>query len=313
VNKSAVTVVIPTRDRADLLALTLRSVLGQVGVTIDVNVVDDGEGPATAALVAALGDSRVQLIRNLEPRGVSGARNRGAAAAQGEWVAFCDDDDLWAPNKIVSQIAAAADHGAAWVYAGYVAIDENSQLVSGSPPPGPDEVVRDLVRYNAVPASASSVVIRADALARVGPFDPGLRTSEDWDLWLRLARDVGRPACVSRPLVALRAHPRMTSRRTEGIFSDIEVIARRHGIPVDRARHHRWAAWMALQDGRRGAAVRHYGKAVAAGDWLSAGRAAVALLNPRVAHGRRIASEDEWLSAARTWLDALRETEARNP
>ena len=311
--KSAVTVVIPTRDRPDLLALTLRSVLAQVGVTIDVNVVDDGEGPATAALVAALGDSRVRLIRNLEPRGVSGARNRGAAAAHGEWVAFCDDDDLWAPDKIVSQIAAAADQGAAWAYAGYVVIDVNSRLVSGSPPPGPDEVVRDLVRYQAVPASASSVVVRADALARVGPFDPGLRMSGDWDLWLRLARDLGCPACVSRPLVALRAHPRMMSRLAEGMFSDIEIIARRYGIPVDRARHHRWVAWMALQDGRRSAAVRHYGKAVAAGDWLSAGRAAVALLNPGIAHSRRVPPEDEWLSAARTWLDALRETAAGNP
>lgn len=309
----AVTVVIPTRDRPDLLALTLRSVLSQVGVGIDVNVVDDGDRPETAALVAALDDRRVRLIRNAGPRGVSGARNRGVAAAGGDWVAFCDDDDLWAPDKLTAQISAAVEQGAAWAYAGDVTVDENLQLLSGSPPPRPEEMLWDLARYNAVPAGASNVVVRADALAQVGLFDPGLRTSEDWDFWLRLARVAGRPACVPRPLVALRAHVRMTTRRADSIFGDIDVIASRHGIPVDRARHHRWVAWMALQGGRRRTAVRHYAEAVAAGDWRSAGRAVVALLNPRIAQARAVLPDDEWRRAARTWLDALRETKGSHP
>ena len=311
--ESAVTVVIPTRDRPDLLAVTLRSVLRQVSVGIDVNVVDDSDGPETAALVDALDDRRVRLIRNSEPRGVSGARNRGVDAARGEWVAFCDDDDLWAPDKLTAQLSAAVEQGAAWVYAGDVTVDENLRLLSGSPPPTPDEVMRDLVRYNAVPAGASNVVVRTDALERVGPFDPGLRTSEDWDLWLRLARIVGRPACVPRPLVAVRTHVRMTSRRAESILADLDVIASRHGIPVDRARHHRWVAWMALQGGRRGRALRHYAQAVAAGDFPSAGRAVIALLNPHVAQRRTLLPDDEWARAARNWLDALRETEADDP
>jgi glycosyltransferase involved in cell wall biosynthesis len=305
VKGAALTVVIPTRDRPDLLALTLRSVLGQTASDFDVIVVDDGERPETATLVTALGDSRVRLIRNPGPRGVSGARNGGVAAAQEGWVAFCDDDDLWAPNKLALQLSAAADNGAAWVYAGDVTVDEQLRLLSGSPPPTPDEVMRDLEHYNAVPAGASNVMVRTDALARAGPFDPALRTSEDWDLWLRLARSAGRPACVPRPLVALRAHARMTSRRTEWIFGDLDVIAHRHGIPVDRARHHRWAAWMALEDGRRGMAVRHYVEAVAAGDWRSAGRAVVVLLDRGIVQRRRVAADDPWAREAQSWLDRL--------
>jgi glycosyltransferase involved in cell wall biosynthesis len=312
VKESTVTVVIPTRDRPDLLALTLRSVLDQVALRIDVNVVDDGDGPETVALVEALGDSRVRLIRNFEPRGVSGARNRGVAAARGEWVAFCDDDDLWAPDKLVAQLSAALGQDAAWVYAGEVTVDENLRLLSGSPPQAPDRVMRDLVRYNAIPAGASNVVVRADALARVGPFDPALHTSEDWDLWLRLARVVGSPACVQRPLVALRTHARMASRQSDGIFGDINVIASRHRIPVDRPRHHRWVAWMALQDGRRRTAVRHYAEAFAGGDWRSAGRAVVALLHPRIAQRRSLSPDDEWVRAAQTWLDELRDSGTDN-
>jgi len=300
----AASVVIPTRNRANLLALTLRSVLGQRDVDIEVVVVDDGDGPETAALVNALEDARVRLIRNSEPRGECGARNCGVAAAQREWVAFCDDDDLWAPDKLFSQLVAAADEHAAWVYAGHVEVDLHLRVLSGSPPPSPDEVIRDLGRHNSVPAGASNVVAKSDALAAAGPFDTTLRTSGDWDQWLRLARTAGRPACVPRPFVALRVHPGMVSRRADWILNDIEVVARRYGIPVDRARHHRWAAWMSLEDQRRGVALKYYAKAVAAGDWLSVGRAVVALLDPGIAQ-RRIAADGPWAREARVWLDEL--------
>ena len=135
----AASVVIPTRNRANLLALTLRSVLRQRDVDIEVVVVDDGDGPETAALVNALQDARVRLIRNSEPRGECGARNCGVAAAQREWVAFCDDDDLWAPDKLSAQLVAAADEHAAWVYAGHVEVDLHLRVLSGSPPPSPDD------------------------------------------------------------------------------------------------------------------------------------------------------------------------------
>ena len=147
-------------------------------------------------------------------------------------------------------------------------------------------------------------MVRRDVLESVGGFDPALRTSEDWDLWLRLAA-TGIPACVPRPLVALRTHAGMASRAVDRMLADIEVIAARHGIRVDRARHQRWAAWMCLEDGRRGAALRHYGRAVAAGDVMSLGRAAVGLVYPQVAR-RRPMAVDDWAREAQTWLDALR-------
>ena len=221
-------------------------------------------------------------------------------------MAFCDDDDLWAPGKLKAQLFAAVEQRAAWVYAGDVAVDTDLRVLSGRKPAPPERVLRDLNRHNAVPAGASNVVVRADALARAGAFDTALRTSEDWDLWLRLARTAGTPACVPRPLVALRVHPGMASRRADWILADIEIVRRRHGIPVDRARHHRWAAWMALEDGRRATAVRHYAAAVANGDWRSAGRAVVALVDPGVTSRRRASPDDPWISEAQRWLDALR-------
>ena len=73
-----VSVVIPTRDRPELLALTLRTVLWQGDVNSEVLVVDDGTGSGTGEVLERLGDSRVHLLRNSGPPGVSGARNSGA-------------------------------------------------------------------------------------------------------------------------------------------------------------------------------------------------------------------------------------------
>lgn len=305
-----VSVVIPTRDRPELLALTLRTVLWQQGVELEVLVVDDGAEPGTGTLLEQLQDARVRPVPNTGPRGVSGARNSGIAAARGTWIAFLDDDDLWAPVKLAAQLEAAEDVRAGWVFAGDVTVDEALRVHSGSPPPVPEAVVAGLQSHNAVPAGASNVAVRRDILDSAGRFDPELRTSEDWDLWLRLAA-TGLPACVPRPLVALRAHAGMASRDVDRMLADIEVIAERHGIRVDRARHERWAAWMCLEDGRRGAAMLHYARAASAGDVMSLARAAVSLVYPQVARRRPVAV-DNWAREAQTWLDELHVPSAAN-
>ena len=102
----AVSVVIPTRDRWPLLATTLASALGQDGVALEVVVVDDGSATA-APVVPPFDDPRVRIARNDRSLGVAGARNRGIEAARGEWIAFLDDDDVWAPAKLRRQLDAA--------------------------------------------------------------------------------------------------------------------------------------------------------------------------------------------------------------
>jgi hypothetical protein len=306
-----VSVVIPTRDRPEFLALTLRTALWQQDVDSEVIVVDDGSESGTAAVVRQLADSRVRLLRNTGPPGVAGARNCGIGAAMGRWIAFLDDDDLWAPRKLTMQLAAATANRAVWVYAGDVSVDEELRVCSGAPPAPPEQVVADLRRHNAVPAGASNVVVGREVLESVGGFDTALRTSEDWDLWLRLAA-TDLPTFVPRPLVALRTHPGMASRAVTQVLADVEVVAARHQIPVDRARHQRWAAWMSLQNGQRRVALRHYAAAVRAGDLASIARAAVALVYPRVTRRSR-SPMDAWGAEAQTWLDALRPRSSDQP
>ena len=135
-----VSVVVPSYNRAALLQRTLRAILAQQITDLEVVVVDDGSTDETARTLAAA-DPRVAVIRHQQPAGVSAARNRGIAAARGEWIAFCDDDDLWSPHKLIRQLEAAEGVGAGWAYAGDVNIDERLQILSGGPPPDPEAAV----------------------------------------------------------------------------------------------------------------------------------------------------------------------------
>ncbi len=109
-----VSVVIPTRNRSALLTRTLRSALRQERVAIEVIVVDEASIDETPAVLAAVGDPRLKVLRHETPRGLSSARNHGAEQACGEWLAFLDDDDLWAPSKLWRQVTVATETGREW-------------------------------------------------------------------------------------------------------------------------------------------------------------------------------------------------------
>jgi glycosyltransferase involved in cell wall biosynthesis len=247
-----VSVVIPTHNRRRLLGQTARSALGQVGVEVEVIVVDDGSSDGTADAVASIGDDRIRLLRHQKPLGVAMARNAGAGAARGSWVALLDDDDLWAPDKLKRQLEAAAAAEAGWVYAGVVEVDAEGRLLGGSAPPSPEELLAGLRRRNLMPAGSSNVVVRSDLLSASGGFDPRLRHLADWDLWLRLA-GLGRPACVPAPLVAYRLHHGQATLDTTGMLAEASTLEARHG--ADRTAILRWAAWSHLRTGHRRATL----------------------------------------------------------
>ncbi|MGI8521532.1 MAG: glycosyltransferase family 2 protein [Actinomycetota bacterium] len=308
-----VSIVIPTRNRQHLLKLALFTALQQLRVNVEIIVVDDASTDGTAQTVSDAGRG-VRLLQQPSPSGVSATRNRGISEAKGEWIAFLDDDDLWAPDKLIQQLEAVTAAGRTWVYAGDVNVDGSLRVLSASRPPNPEEVMEALPRYNPVPTGASSVMVRADVLAEAGLFDPELRRTVDWDMWIRLARS-GPPALVPHPLVAYRFHDTNIPVETNAIIREPGLLADRYGIRVDRAAMYRRAAWTCLRAGDRGRSVGLYARAVAIGDLRSVGRAAVALVHPAVGSDRvfrliRGERDERWAAEAQVWLDELSEMAA---
>ena len=300
-------VVIPTRNRHALLEMTLRSVLRQRDVEFEVIVVDEASTDETTAMLATVGDGRIRVIRNEAPLGVSGARNSGARAARGAWLAFVDDDDLWAPNKLARQIHAAEEAGRQWAYTGSVNITEPSQIVYGRAPLEPEAMVKALPRYNAIPGGGSNVVVRRDAWLAVGPFDTRLRNTEDWEMWIRLARR-GPPALVCAPLLAYRVHGVNASLDVAEIVRGTKLIETLHQTRADWGRLHRWFAESYLRRGQRLAAVGEFTRAAVRGQALTVATDVGDILRRRI--HRRFArpltetsrSDDPWIATAAEWL-----------
>jgi glycosyltransferase involved in cell wall biosynthesis len=240
-----VSVVIPTRNRSTLLALTLRSVLCQRDVDLEVVIVDEASTDDTPAFLASVRDRRVRVIRHDSARGVSTARNHGAAAADADWIAFLDDDDLWAPNKLALQLQAARASSALWAYVGHININMHHVVTGGAPPLGPRALVEELPRHNVVPGGCSGVMVSKKGLAIAGMFDERLQPLADWDLWLRLSH-AGAPACVPQPLVAYRVHGQQMSLDTSRVEAEFRILSERNPAASPGILY-RYLGWWALR------------------------------------------------------------------
>ncbi|MGH3002223.1 MAG: glycosyltransferase family 2 protein [Gaiellaceae bacterium] len=256
-----VSVVIPTRDRWRLLSShALPSALGQQAVDVEVVVVDDGSSDETPLRLAELDDERLRVVRNEPSRRLPGARNAGIAAARGEWLAFLDDDDLWSPHKLRTQVDCAEAAGADWVYADTVAVDERLRVLEADDFPDPADLPRLLLTGNHVPGGGSGVVARADLVRRLGGFDEELFFFEDWDLWLRLTL-AGLPAACPDVLVARLVHPaNMVFRERASALVSCERLLEKHREVTrqDRLAIAEWIAYRHHLLGRRRQAARLY-------------------------------------------------------
>jgi glycosyltransferase involved in cell wall biosynthesis len=313
-----ISIIIPTRNRSGLLALSLLSAQRQRHVDLEVIVVDDGSADDTPGMLRRLAPP-VRVIRHDRAQGVSAARNHGIAEAQGEWVAFLDDDDLWAPEKLALQLEALRRDGTHWAYAGAVDIAPNHSVIAGRPPFPPDRIVAELPSQNLLPAGASNVIVRKAWLPGPTVFDGRLYHSADWDLWIRLASQ-GPPSCVARPLVAYRFHAGGASLDLLGMLSEVDEIERRYGSQVNRSDYHRYLAKLAKRAGWRRKELQHYWRAATANGsdyalkdllsdtWTVAmGGLASRLGRPKM--GRHVRSTDDpyaaWKNEAQAWVDGV--------
>jgi glycosyltransferase involved in cell wall biosynthesis len=221
-----VSVVVPTFNRADLLGETLQSILAQTLRDLELIVVSDGSTDGTRAVVEGLGDPRVQFIEQANSGGPAGPRNRGVRAARGKYVAFCDDDDLWLPEKLERQVALMErESDIALSYTEGENFGDSDVFTRTSLRGRPvDDHFRALLYRNFI--TNSSVVVRRAVLAEVGAFneDRALRGTEDYEMWLRIARR-HRIAGVHQPLFRYRIHrSNLAGNRSKATERSIKVL-----------------------------------------------------------------------------------------
>jgi glycosyltransferase involved in cell wall biosynthesis len=197
-----VSVVIPTRDRPVLLRRALACALCQIGVEVEVIVVDDG----SVRPLPPHPDPRVRVLRNETSLGPAAARNRGIEAASAPWTALLDDDDLWVPEKLVRQFAAAERvPGARWIGCGALLVDPRLRPLRKLELPPEGEVEDLFLCRNRLMAGGSVALVDTALLRELGGFATDLRNFEDWDLWIRIAQRSPIAACEDRLVGYVRA------------------------------------------------------------------------------------------------------------
>ena len=282
-----VSVVIPAYNAMAYLPATLESALKQTFDDFEVLIIDDGSSDNIKDWFFSQSiDPRARLI--CQPNGgLSKARNTGILHSSGEYIAFLDADDLWESEKLEKQVAILDnDLSAGLVYSWIACIDEFGRFtgrIRGSTIEG--MVWAELVKGNFVQCG-SVPLVRRDCFSTVGLFDESLRSVEDLDLWLRIAK-LYSFRVVKEPLVYYRQHStslsknwllmescfhKVIDRAFSDAFSEFMTLKRQ-----SYASAYLCLAWKPIQQQNMsprqsmhflGKAIRHYPKVVMNAEFL---------------------------------------------
>jgi glycosyltransferase involved in cell wall biosynthesis len=286
-----VSVLITAWNKERYLDAAIRSALEQTRPADEVLVVNDGSTDGTKEIILSYG-SRVRLL-DQENQGAARARNTGIAAAQGQYIAFLDADDVWKPHKLATQLRILEAHPeVALVSSRAEMVDEDAAALHRltDPRTGSDyDRPRDWHRHLLMKGNdvmTSSVVVSKSALLEVGGFfDERRIVSHDYELWIRLS--AGRLFWLgTEPLVYYRMLKKSllhgsTEKEYGAQLGIISMHRRRYSEQEWQQRvallYREWAD-SAEYEGESGATARLWQSArhdpFALGTWLLAGRIA---------------------------------------
>lgn len=190
---SWVSIVLPTYNREKELKNSVQSILNQTYKHFELIIVDDGSTDHTSEVVREFNDARIKYYLMSENGGQSRARNYGMRKAAYDYIAFQDSDDIWYPEKLEIQMQAfsAASKETGFVYHKYrydiegmgevIVPNEEVPIVRKN-----GMIYEQLLWYNLV--GMPTLIIKKECLAKIGYLDETLKSLEDYDFALRLAK-----------------------------------------------------------------------------------------------------------------------------
>ncbi|MGH6612741.1 glycosyltransferase family 2 protein [Sphingomonas sp.] len=230
-------VVIPLYNRAELIALTINSVLAQDFSDFEIIVVDDGSQDNPEPVIAAIGDSRIRYVRQ-DNAGGGAARNRGIEAARGRYIAFLDSDDQFLPGKLSIMAAALPDDSVTVLYS-QMRVDRGVDRYWIRPERGirRDEDVGEYL-FCANQFMQTSTMVVPTLLAQQVRFDPTLKRGQDLDFSVRLQGAGARFEMIEQALtIWLDASEVGRTSYVKGYETSLDWLERCGHMLTARARH----------------------------------------------------------------------------
>jgi glycosyltransferase involved in cell wall biosynthesis len=268
--ENKVTVIIPTYNYGHYLPRAIESVLSQTCRNYEILVIDDGSTDDTAAIASEYSLAHPQVHYLFQKNaGLSAARNTGIQAARTPYLVFLDADDELEPRFLERCFATlkTLPDTYALVACSCRSIDANGLIQEGKKTPeraSREITQRDLLLKNRF---APVVLVERHAFAAVGLFDTSLRSSEDREMWIRIAA-TRKLFLLDEPLARKRNHPTNMSRNSDRMRANMrQVLTREFRADQAKLKHcffwlrvasyfHFQNAWMLHEEGRRAEAVR---------------------------------------------------------
>lgn len=206
----AISVILPTYNAERYVAESIHSILAQTFGDFELLVVDDGNTDNTHAIVRAIADNRIRLIKNNANLGIPQTRNIALVAAKGEFVASQDADDISHSTRLEKQIAYMRAHPEVGVVGvNRQTMDAKGKIRNHKPMP-PKIDIRQLQEGNRV--ISASAMMRHSVVREVGGYDEWFATAEDYDLWLRMA-GIAYVHNLPEALYIIRQHTESTTTK----------------------------------------------------------------------------------------------------
>ena len=201
-NGELVSVIMPTFNAGKFLADSIDSILAQTYTNLELVITDDCSTDDTVAILQqyAEKDSRVK-VEVLETNSGAGiARNKSIERAKGRYIAFCDCDDRWFPEKLEKQLQHMTKHDCALCSSSYLICDENNEVTGINISPN-HLTLSDMKRDNKIGCLTAIYDIQ-----RLGHkyYMPAIRKRQDWALFLNILKDCQICFCVTAPLAYYR-------------------------------------------------------------------------------------------------------------
>jgi hypothetical protein len=265
------------------LARAVESVLAQTYRDFEFIIIDDGSTDASPQRLRELAarDARIKLVVR-ENRGLTKTLNEGVRLATGQYLARMDSDDVSYPDRFAKQVAYLDAHPDVVALGGaYEMIDDAGRVFHVMWYPDDDQHLQESSLSGRPALCHPLVMMRADAVAKVGGYDESFPVAQDNDLWLRLG-EVGKLACLPDVLLQYRQHGKSVSeakasKQIEGLQRGCEAACRRRGITRPFLAGEGWRAdgsrrslvaqharygWWALKLGHAGTAAVYGCKAI---------------------------------------------------
>jgi glycosyltransferase involved in cell wall biosynthesis len=202
-----ISVIIPVKNRADLIGITLRSILAQTLLPHEIIVVDDASTDDLDHVLQSFGPAVTKVAS--EGKGPGAARNTGLRMATGDAIQFFDSDDLMSTNKFEVQAALLKNEQADFVYGPYC----KAEWVNGT-----WERKDAIMQYHPLPSIpladavlqgwclTQTVLFNAGFLRKAGPWKEGMRSHEDWEFGYRMAKQAKKFVHEDETFVIYRQH-----------------------------------------------------------------------------------------------------------